>query len=432
VGRDGTHATIQPADAIDPGPEPVAFSFIMANTFKFTSIVMLVFAGVSLIEALVLDRRSRRGGAPFDWNEVRLSLIAMVGSKLTALLPFTLSAPLLSLAWRYRIHTVSIHSVPVFLLVFLGQEFCYYWYHRMSHRIRYFWATHAVHHSPNQLTLSTAYRLGWTGKLSGTGIFYMPLVWLGVRPEIVMMMLTLNLMYQFWIHNTWTPKLGFLEYVFNTPSSHRVHHASNLEYLDTNYGGVLIIFDRLFGTYAAERSDVPCRYGLVTPTRTRNPFVVQFEHWVTLVRDVASAKSVRIALNHIFRPPGWLPDGNGETTEDMRRRVAEVAAKQSAARAAAEAEAILRAAAAGHALEHPVAANPRMHQRGREVTEDQQKEGVAEQSVQPPQLAVDDDVMRQDRRQLEALPHDDRIAARGLHRPADQRHRDHQRIEHVM
>jgi hypothetical protein len=154
----------------------------------------------------------------------------------------------------------------------------------------------------------------------------MPLVWLGVRPEIVMMTLALNLYYQFWIHNTWTPKLGWLEYVINTPSSHRVHHASNLEYLDANYGGVLIIFDRLFGTYVAERSDLPCRYGLVTPTRTRNPFVVQFEHWGTLIRDVAHAKNVGIALNHIFRPPGWLPDGRGETTEDMRRRAAATSA----------------------------------------------------------------------------------------------------------
>jgi hypothetical protein len=99
-----------------------------------------------------------------------------------------------------------------------------------------------------------------------------------------------------------------------------VHHASNVEYLDANYGGVLIIFDRLFGTYREERSDLPCRYGLVTPTRTSNPLKVEFEHWVTLVRDVATAKNVATAIRHIIKPPGWLPDGNGETTEDLQRR----------------------------------------------------------------------------------------------------------------
>jgi hypothetical protein len=127
-------------------------------------------------------------------------------------------------------------------------------------------------------------------------------------------------MYQFWLHTTWIPKLGWLEYVFNTPSSHRVHHASNVEYLDANYGGVLIIFDRLFGTYVEERAAEPCRYGLVTPTTSRNPFVVEFEHWATLARDVVKAKNAWTAINHVIQPPGWLPDGGGETTEELRRK----------------------------------------------------------------------------------------------------------------
>ncbi|CAB3761720.1 hypothetical protein LMG29739_03696 [Paraburkholderia solisilvae] len=405
----------------------------MAHSLTLTYIVSLAFVGISLIEAFVLNWRSRhRGGEPFDWNEMRLSLIDMVGRKLIDLVPLSLAAPLLAFAWHHRIHTVAMPAVPMFFTVFLAQEFCYYWYHRTAHRMRLMWATHAVHHSPNQLTLATAYRLGWTTKFSGMGLFFLPLVWLGVRPEIAMLTLSINLWYQFWIHNTWTPKLGWLEYVINTPSAHRVHHASNLEYLDANYGGVLIVFDRIFGTYVAERKDLPCRYGLVTPTRTRNPFVVEFEHWATLVRDVVSAKNVRVALSHIFCPPGWLPDGKGETTEDMRRRAAEQAAVQARARALVRATEILWLAAAGHALKHPVATHPRMHQRGGEMAENQQEERIAEQAMHTPQLTIDDDIVRQDRRQLKALPHDDRIASRGLHRPADQRHGDHQRIEHVM
>lgn len=141
-----------------------------------------------------------------------------------------------------------------------------------------------------------------------------------MRPEIVAAAISINLLYQFWIHTTWIPRLGWLEYVINTPSAHRVHHASNVEYLDANFGGVLIVFDRLFGTYVAERNDLPCRYGLVTPTTSRNPLVVEFEHWRSLVRDVLTTRSLGTALGYLLRPPGWRPDGDGDSTEALRRR----------------------------------------------------------------------------------------------------------------
>jgi sterol desaturase/sphingolipid hydroxylase (fatty acid hydroxylase superfamily) len=269
--------------------------------------VSAFIVGVSMIEAWVLSRKNRNTSTPFDWHEVVLSLADLVGRKLLALLPLSLATPIFAFAWEHRIQTVAVDSALMVLLLFVGQEFFYYWYHRASHRIRFFWATHAVHHSPNQLTLSSAYRLGWTGKLTGTAMFFAPLVWLGIRPEVVLAVLMINLWYQFWLHNTWIPKLGWFEYVFNTPSAHRVHHASNTEYLDANYGGVLIIFDRLFGTYVAEKDDLPCRYGLTTPTRSHNPFVVQFEHWVSLVKDMAAAKRPWTAVEYVLRPPGWRP-----------------------------------------------------------------------------------------------------------------------------
>ncbi|USX06715.1 sterol desaturase family protein [Paraburkholderia fungorum] len=292
----------------------------MEQLGKFTLYVTAFVIAVSMVEAVWLTRKNRNTAAPFAWHEVWLSLADVVARKLLALLPLSLATPVFALAWEHRVFTVELNSALMVLALFIGQEFCYYWYHRASHRIRFFWATHAVHHSPNQLTLSTAYRLGVTGKLSGSAIFFAPLVWLGVRPEVVLLTLFINLMYQFWLHATWIPKLGWLEYVFNTPSSHRVHHASNVEYLDANYGGVLIIFDRLFGTYVEDRADEPCRYGLVTPTTSRNPFVVEFEHWATLVRDVIKTKNVWVAINHVIQPPGWLPGGCGETTEELRHK----------------------------------------------------------------------------------------------------------------
>ncbi len=320
------HPTRRPLDYDDAShPDsttvPPTLIVIMLTTGKLAYYVTLFIVAASLVEAAWLTFKQRRAGeAKFDWYEVWLSLADLAGRKLFALLPISLAAPIFHFAWEHRLFTLSIDNFTLAFFVFLGQEFCYYWYHRASHRMRVFWATHAVHHSPNQLTLSSAYRLGWTGKIAGPAMFFAPLVWLGVRPEVMLAILSFNLLYQFWLHNTWMPKLGWLEYVFNTPSAHRVHHASNVDYLDANYGGVLIVFDRLFGTYVAERADEPCRYGLVTPTRSRNPLVVEFEHWVSLVRDVAAAPNVWTALRHVILPPGWTADGNGETTEELRKR----------------------------------------------------------------------------------------------------------------
>jgi hypothetical protein len=178
-----------------------------------------------------------------------------------------------------------------------------------------------VHHSPNQLNLAAAYRLGWFGKFTGTSLFFTPLVFLGFTPAIVLSALFLNLLYQFWLHADWIPRLGWLEYVFNTPSSHRVHHARNPEYLDANYGGVLIVFDRLFGTYIAERADVRCDYGLIShPKSSHNILVINFEPWIGLLKDLRSARSPREVGMYLFAPPGWRPDGEGLTTAEIRRR----------------------------------------------------------------------------------------------------------------
>jgi len=274
---------------------------------------------ISLIEGLVLAHSRTHKQ---DWRATGVSILDLFGRHLVALVPFSLAHSLFNLAWEHRVATIPLQGILALTTLFIGQEFCYYWYHRAAHRVRWFWATHAVHHSSNELNLSAAYRLGWTGKLTGNAITFVPLVWLGFRPEVVSMTLTINLLYQFWLHTTWIPRLGWLEYVLNTPSAHRVHHASNLDYLDANYGGVLIIFDRLFGTYRPERDQEPCRYGLVTPITTPNLLWIEFHAWVGMFRDVLRARSPREVAGYLFGPPGWLPCGNGETTLDLRRRAA--------------------------------------------------------------------------------------------------------------
>jgi sterol desaturase/sphingolipid hydroxylase (fatty acid hydroxylase superfamily) len=263
----------------------------------------------------------------YDWRASLASLADFLVREFVVrrVLPLALATPFIAWAWQHRLTTVRLDTVSAFVLLFLGQELCYYWFHRASHRVRWFWATHAVHHSPEQLNLAASYRFGLTGRLTGSSLFYVPLIWLGFPPAAVFLTLSLNLLYQYWLHTTWIPKLGWFEYVFNTPSHHRVHHASNAEYLDANYGGVLIIFDRLFGTFIEERADVPCRYGLVSPLKSYNPIWIAFHDWVAMAGDIWQATSWRARFMHVFGPPGWRADGTGATTENLRRGLANAA-----------------------------------------------------------------------------------------------------------
>ncbi|HEX6840661.1 MAG TPA: sterol desaturase family protein [Stellaceae bacterium] len=282
----------------------------------FLPAVMVLAAAEAVVLALV------RKGA-YNWRGAFASVVDALGRDYVvyAYLPFGLALPFAGFAWNHRLTTVPLSGWAAFTVLFIGVEFCYYWFHRASHRVRWFWATHAIHHSTNELNLSAAYRFGWTGRLSGTSMFYIPLFWLGFPPSAVFGVLSLNLLYQFWLHTEWIPKLGWLEYVFNTPSAHRVHHSRNPEYLDANYGGVLIVFDRLFGSYIEERADVPCQYGLVTPVTTYNPIRINFDPWIGLAKDLASARSLHDAWMFLFGPPGWRPDGKGLTTKELRAGV---------------------------------------------------------------------------------------------------------------
>ncbi len=262
---------------------------------------------LALLEAVVLSRRE-----PYDWRAFGVSFFDyVVRLVVTIFLPFTLAAPLVTWVIAHRLNPIALDSWGSFVLLFFALEFFYYWLHRAGHRIRWFWSNHAVHHSPNALNLGASLRIGIFGKLTGNVVFLLPLVWMGFDLRMVAAALSLNLTYQFWIHATWIPKLGWLEYVLNTPSAHRVHHAANAEYLDANYGGVLIIFDRLFGTYVAERDDVPCRYGLVHPITSYNPFYVEVAQWISLARDLAKARDLRAFVGHLVMPPAWSPNQNG-------------------------------------------------------------------------------------------------------------------------
>lgn len=276
--------------------------------------------GSAVLEALVLSWTERHRGG-YDWAGFGVSLFDYVlRIVVTIAVPFTIAAPLVGWVQAHRLGTIIVDGWLPALGLFIGLEFCYYWLHRAAHRVRWFWCNHAVHHSPNRLNLMASLRIGAFGRVTGNVVFMLPLVWVGFDIRLVASAVTLNLLYQFWLHATWIPKLGPLEGWLNTPSAHRVHHAANVEYLDANYGGVLMVFDRLFGTYLPERDDLPCRYGWVHPITSVNPLKVEFAQWGCLLRDLLRSRSLRAMAGTLAGPPGWKAEGDGDTTEELRAR----------------------------------------------------------------------------------------------------------------
>ena len=205
--------------------------------------------------------------------------------------------------YRHRLFDIPLDKGWALLALFLGVEFCYYWFHRASHRIRWLWATHSVHHSATHFNLSAAIRLGWTGQLTGAFVFFLPLAWLGFHPVAIGAALALGLLYQFFLHTSFDVSLGPFEWVLNTPRHHRVHHASNERCLDRNYGSTLIIWDRLFGTFAQAPAAEPLRFGLKGRKSTNNVFQIALGEWFCLAGDVVRAKGWRGKLYAIFGPP---------------------------------------------------------------------------------------------------------------------------------
>lgn len=190
------------------------------------------------------------------------------------------------------------------VILIVGVDFLFYWYHRVAHRVRVVWATHQAHHSSEYYNFSTALRQKWNN--SGEILMWTPLPLIGVPPWMVFVGFGVNLVYQFFVHTERVDRLPRpVEFVFNTPSHHRVHHGSDPEYLDRNYGGILILWDRMFGTYGAETHRPT--YGLTTPVGTYDILTLQSHEYAAIGRDVAAADCWRDRLGYIFGPPGWRP-----------------------------------------------------------------------------------------------------------------------------
>jgi sterol desaturase/sphingolipid hydroxylase (fatty acid hydroxylase superfamily) len=246
------------------------------------------------------------------------SLSMGLGSMLVGILTKIIIYGAYTFVYQYRLFSFEM-TIPLIILLFFLDDFCYYWFHRLSHSSRFLWASHSIHHSSQKYNLSTALRQTWTGDLTGTFLFWILLPFIGFTPEWVMTMKAISLIYQFWIHTEVIKKLPkWFELFFNTPSHHRVHHAVQAQYLDKNHAGVLIIWDKLFGTFVLEK-EKPV-YGLVTNIKTYNPFKIALAEWTLILKDLKLKIPFSTKLKYFFMPPGWSHDNSRKTSEQMRRK----------------------------------------------------------------------------------------------------------------
>ena len=218
--------------------------------------------------------------------------------------------------YEYRFFTIPF-TWWAWILILFAEDFVYYWNHRIAHESRLFWASHVVHHSSKKYNLSTALRQTWTGGFY-TFIFWLPLVFIGFHPLMIVTQMSISLLYQYWIHTELITKLPkWFEAIFNTPSHHRVHHATNPQYLDRNHAGIFIIWDKFFGTFEPE-IEKPT-YGLVCNINTNNPIKVAFLEWAEMFNDVLNSKtSLNKKFLYFLKPPGWKHDGTGKLSGDLR------------------------------------------------------------------------------------------------------------------
>ena len=274
------------------------------------------FVALVLIEMLVVRRANRDRYEPRD---TLISLSMGLGSTIAGAL--TAGAIVLMSNW---LNAHRIADIPyvwwAWPLCFVLDDLNYYVFHRTAHRVRWFWAAHVNHHSSQHYNLSTALRQTWTGFLSVSFVFRLWPLLLGFPVPMLLFCGGINLIYQFWIHTEVVGRCPrWVEAVMNTPSHHRVHHAVNPRYLDKNYAGVFIVWDKLFGTFEGERDDEKIRYGLVKQLGTFNLFHAVFHEWTGIGRDLWTAPW-RAKLMYLVGPPGWSHDGTRETSDMILRR----------------------------------------------------------------------------------------------------------------
>ncbi|MDH6016475.1 sterol desaturase family protein [Vibrio splendidus] len=261
-----------------------------------------LFVVCMLAEYFIAQKQGRLpDNSNYKLSEVMCNFTLAGMHQLSDLLTGLLVVQLYLWLFGWRLMDIEM-GVLSFVVLMVLQDFCYYWFHRASHRVRWMWAAHVAHHSSEQMNFSTAFRQSLMYPLAGMWLFWVPLVIIGFGPKWVVFVVLLNLGLQFFVHTQWIRSLGPLEYIFNTPSHHRVHHGKNPQYIDKNYAGVLIIWDKLFGTFEPEVEIV--RYGVTKPVNSFNPIVVTFQEWKAIFKDLRNRElTTKQKVRLILSPP---------------------------------------------------------------------------------------------------------------------------------
>ena len=274
---------------------------------------------LAIIVELIISRNTHK--QLYHGRDFAVSLSMMVASAIVEFVPKLLAF----IAFIY-LHEISPLKDIVgrqwwaWILLFFMDDFAYYWFHRLNHEVRLFWAGHVMHHSSQYMNFGTALRQG-VGERTHKFLFWIWIPLLGFDPLMIFTMISINLFYQYWVHTELVDKLpSWYEYIFNTPSHHRVHHASNVRYLDCNHAGVLILWDRIFGTFSAELLEEKPIYGLTKNINSFHPAYVMTHEYQSIWKDVKSASSWKDKLKYIFWAPGWSHEGADLRAKTLRRQ----------------------------------------------------------------------------------------------------------------
>ncbi len=261
---------------------------------NFTLIIML-FAFAGIVYDIAIRKKK-------SYKEVGANIAIGIGNGLLGLTAYslifivTLYAAEQFVSWKIAVNTWT------WVLAILVADFSYYWMHRIEHKVRFLWAIHSVHHSSTEFDLTTGLRLAWLEGLF-EWVFFVPMVLVGFDMVQTTVAIVIVVAYQTWIHTEHIEKLGVFDKIFNTPSVHRVHHGSNPKYIDKNFGGILMLWDKLFGTYQAEEEKVV--YGLINNINTSNPLTINFYEWREMFHDMTKTKDFKSKWNYLLKPPGW-------------------------------------------------------------------------------------------------------------------------------
>ena len=302
-----------------------------------------------LLVAIEMIHAKLTGSARFEARDSASSLMMGLGSTVSGVLFAGLVTAWAMFVYQFRLFDIGF-AWWVWPVAFIFDDFMYYWVHRLGHTVRWFWADHIVHHSSQHYNLTTALRQSWLSPLTLKFLWLgSVMILIGFHPLVIGIVSGFNLIYQFWFHTEAIKKMpAWFEAVMNTPSHHRVHHATNPIYLDRNFAGVFIIWDKMFGTFQPELEDEKCRYGIIHNIDTHNPFKIAIHEWLSVFRDMRGAKSLKDAMMYLLAPPGWTPDGSRATSKQIKARWLARTGGVAPSTAAAAPEAPASPAAASH------------------------------------------------------------------------------------